>query len=200
MANLREIPVAYIVDKAKAQLTAKAALPYRTLIADWFGDHHQQVMAFADLKEIDDHFQQTSTEEMQVLLPACVTGHIRNHAGSANMLVAIVHEIHRRMNIPVAQSKMARQPEDIRRDNWSWPLVMRVMKREAIIAQKTNKATFGLLIEQILGEKVKANSIRRSNHGDFSVVDKYDYDLNTEEKDSSREIFELFIPLLKPKT
>ncbi|MCR4603661.1 MAG: hypothetical protein K5683_09060 [Prevotella sp.] len=198
MSNLKEIPVAYIVEKAKSQPTLEAALPYRTLIADWYSDHHQQMMGYADLKEIDSHFHQDD-EEMAMLLPACVVGHIRNNADSVNMLVAIVHEIHRRMNIPMAESKKARRPEDVRQDNWNWPLVMRVMKREDIIAQKTNKATFGMLIEQILGEKVKANSIRRSNNNDFSVVDKYDYELKTEEKDSYREIFTLFIPLLKPK-
>jgi len=56
MPNLREIPVGFVVERAKAQQNAQKALPYRTLIADWYASNGQEVLSYADLQEIDNHF------------------------------------------------------------------------------------------------------------------------------------------------
>jgi len=201
MPNLREIPVGFVVERAKAQQNAQKALPYRTLIADWYASNGQEVLSYADLQEIDNHFDTIyKDEEMKMLLPDCVLPRIRNNAHRVNMLIDIVHEIHRRMNISRAESAKAKRPEDIRRDQWTWALVMRLMLREVIIAENTNKSTFGMLIEKILGNKVKPNSIRRTNGGDFNCIHRFDYDLKPFERDAYNEIQTLFIPLLKPKS
>ena len=76
---------------------------------------------------------------------------------------------------------------------------MRVMIRHDIIAGNTNKATFGAMIEQVLGDKVKKNSIRRANYGNYAIVETFDFDLSVQDKDVIREITSLFLPLVKPK-
>ena len=76
---------------------------------------------------------------------------------------------------------------------------MRVMKRKTIISEKTSKSVFGALIEQILGDRVKPNSIRRANYGNYRIVDLFDYDISEADSDICNEILELFLPLLKPK-
>ena len=152
------------------------------------------------LRDIDDHFS-TSTASLVplVVLPGCVLGRFRTNVAHANQLVKIVREIHRRMNIPMNESNKATRPEDIRQSSWTWPHVMRVMKRKGIIDNKTTKAVFGALIERILGDKVKPNSIRRTRIGDYDIVDLYDYDISTADSDICKEITELFMPLLRPK-
>ena len=55
------------------------------------------------------------------------------------------------------------------------------------------------MIERILGDKVKPNSIRRANYGNYSIVDTYDFDLKDADKDIIKEITALFIPLFMPK-
>jgi hypothetical protein len=40
MPSVKEIPVRFVVERAKAQDCAEAALPYRTLIADWYEENH----------------------------------------------------------------------------------------------------------------------------------------------------------------
>ncbi len=197
MPNLREIPVRYIVDKAKAQTDYDKALPYRALIKDWFVSNHNEEMGNVDLRDIDLHFHQNKKVKMKVMLDGCVLGKFRTDAYFANMLVSIIEEIHRRMNIPRAQSNKAQQPEDVRQDNWNWPLVMRVLMRECIIGENTNKAAFGALIEHILGDKVKPNSIRRTTRGDYRIVKKDNFNLNDTERDAYLEIFKLFVPLLQ---
>ncbi len=199
MPNLREIPVKYIVDTATRQSDYPHALPFRTLIRDWFAQQGNESMGYGDLREIDTHFH-VSSEKMKLQLDGCVVGRIRNDAYSANMLVGIIEELHRRMTIPKSSSQKARRAEDVRQDTWNWPLVMRVMIRETIIADNTNKATFGSLIEHILGNRVKANSIRRTTRGNYDIINKDKFQLSDTERDAYQEIFKLFIPLLKPKS
>jgi hypothetical protein len=73
------------------------------------------------------------------------------------------------------------------------------MKRTGIIDEKTTKAVFGSLIERILGDKVKPNSIRRTRIGNYDIVDLYDYDVSSADADICKEIWKLFLPLLKPQ-
>ena len=205
--NIRLIPVDFIVERAKALKTAAEALPLRQLLADWFASNHHEAEGYSALRDIDDHFPASAkqvalndeAEQEPVVLPGCVMGRYRNNQTEARMLVAIIHEIHRRMNIPVAQSRKAKRPEDVRQDNWTWPHVMRVMKYKDIISNTTNKATFGAMIEQVLGDKVKKNSIRRANYGNYDIVGTLDFNLNEQDKDVIREITALFLPLTMPK-
>ena len=55
------------------------------------------------------------------------------------------------------------------------------------------------MIEQVLGDKVAKNSIRRVNSGNYSIVLTPDYELSRGDKDVIAEITKLFLPLLKPK-
>ena len=206
MPNIRLIPVEFVVERALALKTAAEALPLRTLLSDWFTSNNHEAEGYLVLRDIDDHFpsaRQVSlngeAEQETVVLPGCILSRYRNNQTEARMLVAIIHEIHRRMNIPVKDSRKARRPEDVRQDNWTWPHVMRVMKYKDIIADNTNKATFGAMIEQILGDKVKANSIRRANYGVYDIVDTPDFNLREQDKDVIREITVLFLPLTMPK-
>ena len=206
MPNIRLIPVEFVVERALALKTAAEALPLRTLLSDWFTSNNHEAEGYLFLRDIDDHFpsaRQVSlngeAEQETVVLPGCILSRYRNNQTEARMLVSIIHEIHRRMNIPVKDSRKARRPEDVRQDNWTWPHVMRVMKYKDIIADNTNKATFGAMIEQILGDKVKANSIRRANYGVYDIVDTPDFNLSEQDKDVIREITALFLPLTMPK-
>ena len=205
--NIRLIPVDFIVERAKALKTAAEALPLRQLLADWIASNHHEAEGYLALRDIDEHFPASAkqvalsdeAEQEPVVLPGCVMGRYRNNQTEARMLVAVIHEIHRRMNIPVAQSRKAKRPEDVRQDNWTWPHVMRVMKYKDIISNTTNKATFGAMIEQVLGDKVKKNSIRRANYGNYDIVGTLDFNLNEQDKDVIREITALFLPLTMPK-
>lgn len=206
MPNIRLIPVEFIVEQAKALQSAAEALPLRQLIKDWFASNHNEAEGYLVLNDIDRYFptaKQISlngeADSEPVVLPGCVLGRYRNNPTEARMLTAIIHEIHRRMNIPVEDSRKAKRPEDVRQDSWSWPHVMRVMIRHDIIAGNTNKATFGAMIEQVLGDKVKKNSIRRANYGNYAIVETFDFDLSVQDKDVIREITSLFLPLVKPK-
>lgn len=206
MSNIRLIPVDFIVERAKALKTAAEALPLRQLLADWFASNHNEAEGYQVLSEIDRFFPSAKqislngeTESEPVVLPGCVLGRYRNNQTEARMLVAIIHEIHRRMNIPPEKSRKAKRPEDVRQDSWTWPHVMRVMIRHDIISGNTNKATFGAMIEQVLGDKVKKNSIRRANYGNYAIVETYDFDLSVQDKDVIREITSLFLPLIMPK-
>ena len=53
------------------------------------------------------------------------------------------------------------------------------------------------MIEQILGDKVSKNSVRRANYGDYSILKTYDYDLSEEDKEIIKEITTMFLPLFK---
>ena len=204
MSNIRLIPVDFIVERAKAFKTAAEALPLRNLLSDWFVSQHHEADGLPVLNEIDEHFPKArfvemygNAEQTAVLLPGCVLGRFRTNALASKTLVAVICEIHRRMTIPVGESRRAKRKEDVRQDNWTWPHVMRVMRKRGIIAEKTNKATFGAMIEQILGDKVKKNSVRRANYGDYSIVDTYDFDLSDEDKEIIKEITSMFLPLFK---
>ncbi len=200
MPNLREIPVGFVVKQAKEQKSAVEARPYRSLLTAWFQQNHCEPEGYEALRDIDDHFAPATTNlQPLVLLPGCVLGRFRTNVAYANQLVKIIREIHRRMNIPQEVSRNASRPEDIRQTSWTWPHVMRVMKRTGIIDEKTTKAVFGALIERILGDKVKPNSIRRTRIGDYGIVDLYDYTISKADQDVCNEIWELFLPLLKPK-
>lgn len=204
MPNVKEIPVAFVVERAKAKKKAEEARPLRDLIAEWFEENHYGLEGYETLREIDDHFPAlkpkatTLSLRKPVVMPGCVLGRFRTNAESAALLAEIIHEIHRRMTIPVEKSRQAKRPEDVRQTSWTWPHVMRVMVRSGIIADTTAKAVFGALIEQILGDKVKPNSIRRANYGDYSIVNKYQYDIDKQDEDICNEILGLFIPLLMP--
>jgi len=200
MPNLREIPVGFVVKQAKEQKSAGEARPYRSLLASWFQQNHCEPEGYEALRDIDDHFTTgTTNEQLLVLLPGCVLGRFRTNVAHANQLVTIIREIYRRMNIPLEISRNATRPEDIRQTSWTWPHVMRVMKRTGIIDEKTTKAVFGSLIERILGDKVKPNSIRRTRIGNYDIVDLYDYDVSSADADICKEIWKLFLPLLKPQ-
>lgn len=204
MANIRLIPVEFIVERAKALKTAAEAQPLRQLIADWFASNHNEAEGYSVLSDIDSSFPSAKQISLNgdaepVVLPGCVLGRYRNNQTEARMLVAIIHEIHRRMNIPPEESRKAKRPEDVRQDSWTWPHVMRVMIRHDIISGNTNKATFGAMIEQVLGDKVKKNSIRRAKYGNYSIVETYDFDLSVQDKDVVKEITSLFLPLIMPK-
>ena len=205
--NIQLIPVDFVVKHAKALKTAAEAMPLRQLLADWFTTNHHEAEGYAALRDIDDHFPASAKqvgldgepEQEPVVLDGCVMGRYRNNQTEARMLVAIIHEIHRRMNIPVEQSRSAKRDEDKRMDSWTWPHVMRVMIRNNIIFDKTKKAVFGSMIEQVLGDKVAKNSVRRVNYGNYTIVETSDYDLSRGDKDIIAEITKLFLPLLKPK-
>lgn len=200
MPNLREIPVGFVVKQAKEQKSAGEARPYRSLLTAWFQENHCEPEGYEALRAIDDHFSTDATDEQPlVLLPGCVLGRFRTNVAHANQLVKIIREIYRRMNIPLDVSRKATSKEDIRQTSWTWPHVMRVMKRTGIIDDKTTKAVFGALIEQILGDKVKPNSIRRTKIGNYDIVDRYDYNISVADTDICNEILEQFMPLLKPK-
>ena len=206
MINIRLIPVDFIVERAKALKTAAEALPLRQLIADWFASNHNEAEGYLALNDIDEHFNPAKVVNMNgeedsepVVLQGCVVGRFRTNQLYSKMLYSIIHEIHRRMNIPVKESRKAKRPEDVRQDSWTWPHVMRVMKRRGIIDDKTDKTNFGAMIEQVLGDKVAKNSIRRSNHCDFSIDKKYDYELDDQDKEIIKEITSLFLPLFKPE-
>jgi hypothetical protein len=202
MANWRDIPVDYVVERAKGQQTLQEATPYRSLLEGWFRENHWEAEGYGALHAIDSHFQTGKTVPIKelVVLPGCVMGRFRNDAASANQLVKIIHEIHRRMTIPLSESRKATRKEDIRQTTWTWPHVMRVMKRRGIIDDNTTKSVFGNMIEKILGEeKVKPNSIRRVTHGNYEIVDTPDYDLKPADKEVCQEILELFLPLLLPR-
>jgi hypothetical protein len=205
MPSIKEIPVRFVIERAKAQDSAEAALPLRTLIADWYKENHYELEGYETLREIDDHFP--SIEQMAeivsmtepVTMPGCVLGRFRTDQKSANLLSAIIHEIHRRMNIPMKESRKATRPEDVRQTSWTWPHVMRVMVRSGIVKDDISKSEFGAMIEQILGDKVKANSIRRANYGVYDIVNTPDFNLSEQDKDVIREITALFLPLTMPK-
>ena len=207
MSSIRLIPVDFIVERAKALKTAAEALPLRQLLADWFASNHHEAEGYAALRDIDEHFPASAkqvalndeAEQEPVALDGCVLSRYRNNQTEARMLVAIIHEIHRRMNIPKSESLKAKRDEDKRMDGWTWPHVMRVMVRHNIIFDKTKKAVFGAMIEQVLGDKVAKNSIRRVNSGNYTIVGTPDYDLSRGDKDVIAEITKLFLPLLKPK-
>lgn len=200
MPNLREIPVGFVVKQAKEQKSAGEARPYRSLLTAWFQENHCEPEGYEALRAIDDHFSTDATDEQPlVLLPGCVLGRFRTNVAHANQLVKIIREIYRRMNIPLDVSRKATSKEDIRQTSWTWPHVMRVMKRTGIIDDKTTKAVFGALIELILGDKVKPNSIRRTKIGNYDIVDRYDYNISVADIDICNEILEQFLPLLKPK-
>lgn len=206
MANIRLIPVDFIVERAKALKTVAEAQPLRQLLADWFASNHNEAEGYQVLSEIDCYFPSAKqislngeADSEPVVLPGCVLGRYRNNPTEAKMLTAIIHEIHRRMNIPIEESRKAKRPQDVRQDSWTWPHVMRVMIRHDIIAGNTNKATFGAMIEQVLGDKVKKNSIRRAKYGNYSIVETYDFDLSVQDKDVVKEITSLFLPLIMPK-
>lgn len=200
MPNLREIPVGFVVGQAQRQPDYDEARPYRSLLMAWFQENHCEPEGYEALRAIDDHFAtNTANEQPTVVLPGCVLGRFRTNVAHANQLVVIIREIHRRMNIPLEVSRKATSKEDIRQTSWTWPHVMRVMKRTGIIDNKTSKAVFGALIERILGNKVKPNSIRRTRIGNYNIVDLYDYDISDTDAEICHEIWELFVPLLKPK-
>ena len=205
MANFREIPVSFVVDRARAQKCALEARPYRSLLEDWFSEIHCEIEGYESLHAIDVRFpelsQSANTISMgpAVVLPGCVLGRFRQEKESAALLVSIIHEIHRRMTIPIEESKKAQRPEDVRQTTWTWAHVMRVMIRRGIVAEGTSKSVFGAMIEQVLGEKVRANSIRRARHCNFDMVLKYDYDLSDADKTICAEIFSLFMPLFKTR-
>lgn len=110
--NIRLIPVDFVVEHAKALKTAAEAKPLRQLLEDWFISNHHEAEGYAALRDIDEHFPALAkqvalndeAEQEPVVLPGCVMGRYRNNQTEARMLVAIIHEIHRRMNIPVAQA------------------------------------------------------------------------------------------------
>ena len=206
MPNIRLIPVDFVVERAIALKTAAEALPLRRLLSDWFVLNNQEAEGYAVLRDIDDHFPSAmqvglngEAESEPVVLDGCVLSRYRNNQTDARMLVAIIHEIHRRMNIPAEQSRMAKREEDKQMVAWSWPHVMRVMVRHDIIFAKTKKSVFGAMIEQVLGDKVAKNSIRRVNSGDYSIVEVSDFKLSQDDKDVIRDISKLFLPLLKPR-
>lgn len=202
MANWRDIPVDYVVERAKGLQTLQEATPYRSLLEGWFRENHWEAEGYGALYAIDSHFKTSKTVAIkeQVVMPGCVIGRFRKDAACANQLAKIVHEIHRRMTIPRNESRKATRKEDVRQTLWTWPHVMRVMKRRSIIDEGTTKSVFGDMIEKILGEeKVKPNSIRRTNHGNYSIVDTADYDLKPADKEVIQEILELFMPLLATK-
>ena len=206
MPNIRLIPVEFIVEQAKALKTAAEALPLRQLIKDWFASNHNEAEGYLVLSEIDEHFMPAKVVDLNgaeeaepVVLQGCVVGKFRTNQLYARMLYSIIHEIHRRMNIPTEESRKATRPEDVRQDSWTWPHVMRVMIRRGIIKDDTDKTNFGAMIEQILGSKVKKNSIRRTNHSDFSIVKKSDLVLKDQDKEIIKEITGLFLPLIKPQ-
>ena len=205
MPNIRLIPVEFIVEQAKALKTAAEALPLRQLIKDWFASNHNEAEGYLVLSDIDEHFMPAKVVDLNgaeeaepVVLQGCVVGKFRTNQLYARMLYSIIHEIHRRMNIPTEESRKATRPEDVRQDSWTWPHVMRVMIRRGIIKDDTDKTNFGAMIEQILGSKVKKNSIRRTNHSDFSIVKKSDLVLKDQDKEIIKEITGLFLPLIKP--
>jgi hypothetical protein len=203
MINIRLIPVEFIVEQAKALQTAAEALPLRQLIAEWFKSNHHEAEGYLALNEIDEHFAPAKVVDMNgsepVVLQGCVLGRFRTNQLYAQMLASIIHEIHRRMNIPIEESLNATRPEDVRQDSWTWPHVMRVMIRRGIIKDNTKKSPFGAMIEQVLGNKVKKGSIRRTNHCDFSIAEKEDYSLTDQDKEIIKEITSLFLPLFMPK-
>lgn len=206
MPNIRLIPVEFIVEQAKALKTAAEALPLRQLIKDWFASNHNEAEGYLVLSDIDEHFTPAKVVDLNgdeeaepVVLQGCVVGKFRTNQLYARMLYSIIHEIHRRMNIPTEESRKATRPEDVRQDSWTWPHVMRVMIRRGIIKDDTDKTNFGAMIEQILGSKVKKNSIRRTNHSDFSIVKKSDLVLKDQDKEIIKEITGLFLPLIKPQ-
>lgn len=204
MPSVKEIPVRFVVERAKAQDCAEAALPYRTLIADWYEENHYTLEGYETLHEIDEHFPElkekpeTDSQTEPVIIPGCVLGRFRTDPESARLLVRIIHEIHRRMTIPQKESRKATRPEDVRQDTWTWAHVMRVMLRAGIIGTN-HKSSFGDMIERILGKKVKRNSIRRSTKGDYRIVDAFDYEIEKADADICNEIRGLFMPLLMPK-
>ena len=204
MLNIRLIPVDFIVERAKAFKSAAEAQPLRNLLSDWFVSNHREAEGYSAHNDTDEHFPKARIVEMYdnaeqppVVLPGCVLGRFRTNALTSKMLVAVICEIYRRMTIPVGESRKATRAEDVRQENWTWPHVMRVMVKRGIIAEKTNKATFGAMIEQILGDKVKKNSVRRANYGNYSIVDTYDYDLSEQDKEIIKEITSMFLPLFK---
>ena len=204
--NFRLIPVDFVVEQAKALKSYAETLPLRTLLTNWFASQNHEAEGYEAVGDIDEHINPAKLvglndepDEEPIVLDSCVLGRYRNNQTKARMLVAIIHEIHRRMNIPKSESRKAKRVEDVRKDNWTWPHVMRVMIKNDIIFENTNKSTFGGMIEKILGDKVTQNYIRRSNYGDFSIKDKSDFSLNTGEKDVIIEITALFLPLIRPK-
>lgn len=206
MPNIRLIPVEFIVEQAKALQSAADALQLRQLIKDWFASNHNEAEGYLVLSDIDEHFMPAKVVDLNgaeeaepVVLQGCVVGKFRTNQLYARMLYSIIHEIHRRMNIPTEESRKATRPEDVRQDSWTWPHVMRVMIRRGIIKDDTDKTNFGAMIEQILGSKVKKNSIRRTNHSDFSIVKKSDLVLKDQDKEIIKEITGLFLPLIKPQ-
>lgn len=206
MINIRLIPVDFVVERAKALKSAAEALPLRSLIEQWFAMNHNEAEGYLALNEIDEHFNPAKVVDMNgeedsepVVLQGCVLGRFRTNPIYAKMLVAIIKEIHRRMNIPTEDSRKATRPEDVRQDSWTWPHVMRVMKRRGIIKDETDKTNFGAMIEHVLGGKVKPNSIRRTKRGSYSIVDEDDFSLSDQDKEVIKEITCLFLPLFKPQ-
>ena len=206
MINIRLIPVEFIVERAKALKTAAEALPLRQLLADWFASNHHEAEGYLALNDIDEHFTPAKVLDMNggegsepVVLQGCVLGRFRTNQLYAQMLVSIIREIHRRMNISTEESRKATRPEDVRQDSWTWPHVMRVMIRRGIIKDDTDKTNFGAMIEQVLDGEVRKNSIRRTKRGNYSILKKSDFDLSDQDKEVIKEITSLFLPLFKPQ-
>lgn len=205
MPSIKEIPVRFVVARAKAQSSAGAVMTLRSLVADWYEENHYTLEGYETLREIEDCLPErrkkakTVSMTEPVIMPGCILGRFRTNAESANLLIKIIHEIHRRMTIPTEESRKATRPEDVRQTSWTWPHVMRVMVRSGIVKEDLTKAEFGAMIEQILGDKVKPNSIRRVTHGDYRIVQAYDYDIEQADADICKEIHGLFAPLLMPQ-
>ena len=205
MPSITDIPVRFVVARAKAQSSAGAVMTLRSLVADWYEENHYTLEGYETLREIEDCLPErrkkakTVSMTEPVIMPGCILGRFRTNAESANLLIKIIHEIHRRMNIPMEESRKATRPEDVRQTSWTWPHVMRVMVRSGIVDDEINKSEFGAMIEQILDGKVKKNSIRRVTHGDYRIVKTFDYNLSDADAHICNEILGLFMPLLKPK-
>ena len=91
MPNLREIPVGFVVQQAKAQENALAAKPYRSLLAEWFRENHCEPEGYEALRTIDDHFVAGKADEKPlVLLDGCVVGRFRTNVTYANQLVLVI--------------------------------------------------------------------------------------------------------------
>lgn len=205
MPSVKEIPVRFVVERAKAQDSAEAVMALRNLVADWYQENHYTLEGYETLRKIEDCLPErvkkakTISLKEPVVMPGCILGRFRTNAESANLLIEIIHEIHRRMTIPMEESRKAKRSEDVRQTSWTWPHVMRVMVRSGIVKEDLTKAEFGAMIEQILGDKVKPNSIRRVTHGDYRIVQAYDYDIEQADADICNEIHGLFAPLLMPQ-
>ena len=177
--TLPPIPVEFVVGHAQTKNTEGQRKPYVDLIQRWAEHEGMEDEGLTAVRRVMNTTQIDAQHMPKEFYQTYRQGE------KAEQLIKLI----RKIDTKILSGEVV----------WTWPHVMRVMIRRGIIKDDTDKTNFGAMIEQILGSKVKKNSIRRTNHSDFSIVKKSDLVLKDQDKEIIKEITGLFLPLIKPQ-